>query len=117
MPASPCSSNDSPAAPAPSPNVPSAHDHDAIWPLARDFATSFTVEPEAFNRVFAALLQEPRALLLVATPAEGVVGYLLAHTHNAFLANGPITWVEEVMVAPASRGAGIGRALVDAAEQ
>lgn len=94
-----------------------ADDHDAIWPLARDFATSFTVEPEAFTRVFAALLRQRRALLLVATTTEGVDGYLLAHTHDAFLANGPITWVEEVMVSPEHRGAGIGRALINAAEQ
>lgn len=94
-----------------------ANDHDAIWLLARDFATSFAIEPEAFNRVFAALLQERRALLLVATTTEGVVGYLLAHTHDAFLANGPIVWVEEVMVDPVHRAAGIGRVLMDAAEQ
>lgn len=93
-----------------------ADDHDAIRPLARDFATSFTVEPEAFARVFAALLRERRALLLVATTTEGAVGYLLAHTHDAFLADGPIIWVE-VMVATGHRGAGIGRALMNAAEQ
>jgi ribosomal protein S18 acetylase RimI-like enzyme len=51
--------------------------------------------------------------------AEGggeVVGYLLATSHPAFHANGPVAWVEEVMVAHPARGTGVGCQLMAAAE-
>ncbi len=89
----------------------------AVWPLARDFATSFRPERTAFEATFELLVDEPRALVLVAETHGKVCGYLLAHTHATFLANRPITWVEEVMVAEEQRRSGIGRALMDAAEE
>jgi GNAT superfamily N-acetyltransferase len=45
-----------------------------------------------------------------------IVGYLLASSHLTFLANGPVVWVEEVMVDWPARGSGVGRQLMDAAE-
>lgn len=55
--------------------------------------------------------------MLVATrPEYGVAGYLLAHTHTTFLANGPVAWIEEVMVDQRIRRRGVGRALISAAE-
>jgi GNAT superfamily N-acetyltransferase len=45
-----------------------------------------------------------------------IVGYLLAFTHQTFLANGPVTWIEEVMVAEEVRRRGIGHNLMVAAE-
>jgi GNAT superfamily N-acetyltransferase len=90
-----------------------------IWPLARDFATSFRPERGAFDRTFAALVARDDTLLAVATrqddPAD-VVGYLLASTHLTFLANGPVCWVEEVMVAPDHRAQGVGAALMEYVE-
>jgi hypothetical protein len=54
-------------------------DRDHVWPLARDFATSFRPERSAFAAAYDRLLIEPRTLLLVAeTQRLGVVGYLLA---------------------------------------
>lgn len=91
--------------------------HDAIWPLARNFATFFTVEPEASLGSSRRYCGSDRHCFLVATTTEGAVGYLLAHTHDAFLADGPVSWIEEVMVAARHRGAGDGRALLNAAEQ
>jgi GNAT superfamily N-acetyltransferase len=44
------------------------------------------------------------------------VGYLLATSHPAFHANGPVAWVEEVMVVARARGTGVGRQLMAAAE-
>jgi GNAT superfamily N-acetyltransferase len=91
-----------------------------VWPLARDLATSYVPERPAFDRSFALLLADPSALLLV---AEGpgalgpdVAGYLLATSHPAFHANGPVVWVEEVMVAAPARAHGVGRQLMAAAE-
>lgn len=62
-------------------------------------------------------MAEPNALLIIAhTPVTDIVGYLLAFTHQTFLANGPVTWIEEVMVAEEVRRRGIGHNLMVAAE-
>ena len=45
------------------------------------------------------------------------MGYLLGFVHPAFFANGPVAWVEEVLVRPEYRGRGAGRALMSAFEQ
>jgi GNAT superfamily N-acetyltransferase len=95
-------------------------DRDQVWPLARDLATSYTVERPAFERSFGSLLAHPDALVLVAGTVAGggepIVGYLLATSHPAFHANAPVAWVEEIMVAAPARGAGVGRHLMAAAE-
>jgi GNAT superfamily N-acetyltransferase len=68
------------------------------------------------------LIGEPQAPVRVAEGADrAVVGYLLAHSHLAFFANGPVAWVEEAMVEEAMvdeahRGAGGGRILMEHAE-
>lgn len=90
-------------------------DADAVWPLARDFATSFAPERAVFDGTFHELLARDDTLLSVAT-ADAVVGYLLASTHMTFLANGPVCWIEEVMVAPEHRRLGVGAALMRHAE-
>ena len=89
-----------------------AKDREQVWPLARDLATSHEVDPDAFTAIFERLLEAPDALLLVAEAGDQVVGYLLAQQHHTFHANGPVVWVEEVMVANEHRGLGIGRALM-----
>lgn len=50
-------------------------------------------------------LATTNTLLLVADIAKGdIVGYLLGSSHLTFLANGPVAWVEEVMVNQARPG-------------
>lgn len=93
----------------------SAGDREGIWPLARDFATTFALQRSAFDHSYNMMLADPHALLLVAR-APQVVGYLLAYRHMTFLANGPVAWVEELMVAPSARRDGVGRALMATAE-
>ena len=92
-----------------------AADADALWLLVRDFATSFTPERAAFDRLLPALLGRDDVLVLVAED-DGIVGYLLASLHPTFFANGPVAGVEEVMVAAEYRRTGVGAALVAAAE-
>jgi GNAT superfamily N-acetyltransferase len=89
-----------------------ASDADAVQVLAERFVTSFALDPAAFRASFEALSRDPAACLLVAELGERVVGYLLGFEHVTFYANGPVGWVEEVMVAEDSRGAGIGRTLM-----
>jgi GNAT superfamily N-acetyltransferase len=92
-------------------------DSEAVLALAQAFATSFEVQPESFTRSFAAVFNAPEAFLAVAEEAEVVIGYLLGFMHPAFYANGPVAWVEEVMVSPAHRGRGVGRVLMECMEE
>ncbi len=91
-------------------------DVEAVWPLARDLATSYEVDPDAYATIFSGLVAEPSVVLLVATDDGAVVGYLLGQRHVTFHAGGPVVWVEEVMVDDERRGTGVGRALMEAAE-
>ena len=91
-------------------------DAGAIWPLTRDFATSFSPERTAFDAAFASLVERDDALLAVASTASGAVGYVLAIAHPTLFANAAVVWVEELMVREADPRSGIGRQLMDAAE-
>ena len=93
-----------------------AEDLDAVWPLARDFATTFDVERSAFDTSFTALVADDRTWLLVAHEDGIVLGYALASWHQTFLANGPVCWVEELMVSEEYRSKGVGGALMRAIE-
>ncbi len=87
-------------------------DIDSIFALARDFATSFKVEETAFRDCFAGLLNAPNAHFAVAENDEVVVGYVLGFEHLTLYANGPVAWVEEIMVHSAHRRRGFGRLLM-----
>jgi len=94
-----------------------AADRDQVWPLARDLATSIRPDRAAFDALFTSLLAAPDALVLVAAaPPGSITGYLLAFRNPAFHTNGPLAWVEEVMVAESARRTGTGRELMAAAE-
>jgi len=81
-----------------------------------DFAVSYVPEEEIFRRSFADLLARADSLVLVAEEGAVVLGYLLAAWHGTLFANGPVAWVEELMVARPVRGSGVGRSLMAAAE-
>ncbi|MGC4941885.1 GNAT family N-acetyltransferase [Kribbella sp. DT2] len=92
-------------------------DQEKVWPLARDFATSFSPRRDAFDANWPRLVDAPQTILLVAEAPRGeVVGYLLGSSHLTFLANGPVAWVEEVMVDQNQRETGVGRSLMEYAE-
>jgi GNAT superfamily N-acetyltransferase len=89
-----------------------------VWPLVEAFATSYVPDRHAFSRSFDALVARDDTAVLVAVDAAAgrIVGYVLASCHGTLFANGPVAWVEEVMVDEASRRAGVGRQLISAAE-
>lgn len=91
-------------------------DVDQVWPLARDFATSFVPQRKAFDVTWRKLSESSGTLVAVAESGQKVVGYLLANCHLTFLANGPVAWVEEVMVHENHRMSGIGQKLMSYAE-
>jgi len=93
-----------------------ASDRDAIFALAKDFATSFTVSRIAFEVNFPRLVGRDDVACLVVEDEGGVHGYCLAFDHPTFYANGRVTHVEEVAVHVDHRGKGLGRMLMAAVE-
>jgi GNAT superfamily N-acetyltransferase len=106
-----------------------AADADPVAELAAELAQSFSFSRAAFAQAYPAVLAAGDACLLLATDATDAtgatdaaglsrpVGYLLGFQHPAFFANGPVAWVEEILVRPQYRGRGAGRALMTAFEQ
>ncbi len=80
------------------------------------FANSFAPERASFERSLRRLLSDDDCLLVVAQSDGAVVGYLLGFVHDTFFANGPVCWIEELMVSDDVRRAGVGRSLVAHAE-
>jgi len=95
----------------------SASDADAVAGLAGELAQSFTFSRSRFRIGYPALLAADDACLLLAVDGGERLGYLLGFRHLTFYANGPVAWVEEVLVRRQDRGRGIGRALMSAFEQ
>lgn len=89
-----------------------ATDAQFLQALAEAFATSFNVQSDTVHKTLPALLERDDACVLVAEDEHHVIGYLLGFVHPTFYANGPVGWVEEVMVAPAHRRRGVGRDLM-----
>jgi GNAT superfamily N-acetyltransferase len=93
------------------------NDAEAVLSLAQAFATSFEVHPASFTTNFVAVFNAPGAFLAVAEENGTVIGYLLGFAHPTFYANGPVAWVEEIMVNPAHRRRGVGRRLMERMEE
>jgi GNAT superfamily N-acetyltransferase len=94
-----------------------AGDLDAVAGLAAELAQSFAFSEERFRASYPSLLAEQGARLLLAAHGQQVLGYLLGFRHLTFYANGPVAWVEEIVVEPGGRGRGVGAALMSAFEQ
>ena len=94
-----------------------ASDAHRVFELASQLAMSFRPQRSAFDRSFAVLLADEGCLPLVAEADGELAGYLLGFTHPTFFANGPVGWVEELMVAPGARRRGVGRELMAAFEE
>lgn len=94
-----------------------AGDADDVARLAAALALSFKFSAARFHENYPSLLAADGAWLLLAVTGNESVGYLLGFRHLTFYANGPVGWVEEIVVRDAERGQGIGRVLMDAFEQ
>jgi GNAT superfamily N-acetyltransferase len=95
-----------------------SEDVDDVWPLVNDFAISYRPERSAFERSFSELLERSDTLVLVALSSmDAVVGYLLGSYHGTFFANGPVAWIEELMVSDEFRRRGVATQLMSAAER
>ena len=92
-------------------------DAGAVALLAGELAQSFAFSRDQFDQTYPLLLTAADACLLLAVDGEQRLGYLLGFRHLTFYANGPVGWVEEVLVRTELRGAGLGRALMSAFER
>lgn len=92
-------------------------DADRLFELATQLATSAVPERTAFDRSLSQMLDRRDQCLIVADGEHGLLGYLYGLVHPAFHANGPIGWVEELIVDGSARGSGVGRQLMTAFEQ
>jgi GNAT superfamily N-acetyltransferase len=94
-----------------------ADDAEEVFSLVKDFPPEAIPDRQEFQASFAALNDIAGSVLFVAESASGtVMGYILVSCHPSFLANAPVAWVEEVMVANSWRRTGMGKALMTAAE-
>ena len=58
----------------------------------------------------------PTPLSLLLKYLRATVGYLLASHHGTFFANGPVAWIEELMVSESVRRQGVATRLMESAE-
>jgi len=89
----------------------------AVAGLAGELAQSFPFSRQKFDRAYPALVASEDACLLVAAEDGECLGYVLGFRHLTFYANGPVGWVEELLVRQEYRGHGLGRALMAAFER
>ena len=87
-------------------------DADAVFGLARAFATSYSPVRSAFDINYPRVLEDTDSDLLVAEQDGVVVGYALVRDSLTLFANGVVTEVLELYVVEEARGKGIGRSLV-----
>jgi GNAT superfamily N-acetyltransferase len=85
---------------------------DGVWPLVQDFATSLTPERTAFDTTWHQAVAATDTLVLIAE-TDDIIGYLLGGSRRTFFANGPVAWVEELVVERSRRRSGVGRRLVE----
>ena len=88
-------------------------DADALFGLAKDFATSFVPERSAFEKALSDIISADTAHLSVAEVDDEVIGYCLGFDHYTFFANSRISWVEEITVKESSRRKGVGKSLME----
>ncbi len=92
-------------------DLPSVHD------LVVEFATSFKINRDKLAAQFKETLALSDATILVYELDEKIVGYLLGFQHPSFHANGPLSWVEEIVVAETYRSKGLGSKLMNEFER
>ena len=92
-------------------------DATSVWPLVTEFAQSYVPNRESFEATFSRVIEDPDMLAVIAVDDRRISGYLLANCHETFFANGPVVWIEEVMVDDRLQRRGVGSALLRFAEE
>lgn len=91
-------------------------DEARLLSLVQEFVASFELEPDSYKKSFHRLVRNESAFVMVAEADGQLVGYILGFVHDTFYANGPVAWVEEIMVHSEHRRTGLGGHLMDSFE-
>lgn len=91
-----------------------AADADALYTFARRLALDQVPERDAYDRALRDALADARSLVLIAEVDGRPVGSLVAGLLPMPLYGARLAFLQELYVDEAARGAGIGRALIDA---
>ena len=88
----------------------------ALFELASLFPTPTPCTLDRFRAILQSKLADPRSAIIVAVLDTRFVGYVSGSTRDAFYAAGATAGVDEILVVPNERGAGIGARLMNAFE-
>ena len=91
-------------------------DEARLLSLVQEFVASFELEPDSYKKSVHRLVRNESAFVMVAEADGQLVGYILGFVHDTFYANGPVAWVEEIMVHSEHRRTGLGGRLMDSFE-
>ena len=91
-----------------------AADADAVFAMLQRFVMSYDPDRDAFAPSFASMIDAQDVALLVADDGGTLGGYVMAFEFATLFANGSVVQIEELFMEEAGRGAGTGRALVQA---
>jgi GNAT superfamily N-acetyltransferase len=95
---------------------PRAVDAASLFLLVTQFPTPTRCAETVFYDLFEAKLKDSAACLLVAEHEGALVGYVSGSARSAFYVGGMTAWIDEILVLPELRRAGIGRRLMEAFE-
>lgn len=87
-------------------------DAEGIFRLACMLSERFQVDRGPFMATFSLLQSDADMRLAVAVQGDEIIGYILGWLGLAFYSNGPVGWVQEIVVDPARRRHGVGRQLM-----
>jgi GNAT superfamily N-acetyltransferase len=87
-------------------------DADALYGLVSLFPTPTPSSRANFDSALLRILQDGNACVAVASNGTRLIGYVSGSCHPTFYANGPMAWVDELLVREEHRRGGHGRALI-----
>jgi len=90
---------------------------DAASVLALVQSLGYAPDERSYDETFAQVVRHPEAAVFVATSGLRIVGYLALSHRPQIRLGGRAATLDEMAVVPASRGEGIGSALLEAARE
>ena len=91
-------------------------DESALFALTSQFPAPTPCSRDVFVALLEAKLLDRHACILVSECEGQLIGYVSGSARSAFYVGGMTAWVDEILVLPERRGAGVGRALMLAFE-
>ena len=85
----------------------------ALFELTSLFPTPTPCTLDVFRAILRSKVADSRSAIFVAVLGTRLVGYVSGSTRDAFYAAGATAWVDEILVVPDARGAGLGARLMN----